>query len=97
MKNKIVATNPIISVITLNMNEIWSKTTIVRSDKKPTQLYALNIVIKRCLMQKERQIYHTNTNNKKKACVAIPISSNVNFKARNIIRDKERQFIIING
>lgn len=34
---------------------------------------------------------------KEKACVTLPISGAVDFKARNIIRNKKRWFIIING
>ena len=42
------------------------------------------------------KILHANTN-QKKAGVAILISDKIDFKIKNVIRDKERQYVMIKG
>ena len=41
-------------------------------------------------------IFHVN-GNQKKPRVAIPISNKIDLKIKNIIRDKERHYIMIKG
>ena len=43
-----------------------------------------------------KTIFHAN-GNQKKAGVAILISDNINFKRKNILRDKEGHYIMIKG
>ena len=43
-----------------------------------------------------KKIFHVN-GNQKKAGVAILISDKINFKIKNIIRDKEGHYIMIKG
>ena len=43
-----------------------------------------------------KKIFHVN-GNQKKAGVAILISDKIDFKIKNIIRDKERHYIMIKG
>ena len=47
-------------------------------------------------MRGRKRIFHAN-GNQKKAGVAIFVSSKIDFKIKNFIRDKEEHYIMIKG
>ena len=91
-----------VSIITLNVNGLnastkdtdWlngykNKTHICAAYKRPRDTYTLTV-------KRWRKIFHVN-GNQKKAGVAILISDKIDFKIKNIIRDKEGHYIMIKG
>ena len=56
---------------------------------RPTDTYRLKV-------KEQEKVFCTNWN-QKKAGVAILISDKIDFKTKNIIRDKEGQYIMIKG
>jgi len=95
-----------VSVITLNVNGLIAPTKRYRMTEwtqkqdpyicclqethfRPKDTYRLKV-------KGWEKIFHAN-GNQKKARVAILISDKIDFKIKNIIRDKEGQYIIITG
>ena len=95
-----------ISIITLNVNELKAPTKRHRlaewRKKQGRYIYCFqetNFTSRDTYKLKVRgwkEIPHAN-GNQKKAGVAILISDKIDFKMKNILRDKEGHYIIIKG
>ena len=87
-----------ISIITLNVNGLNAPT---KRHRLPEWIQKQDPYI--CCLQEThftlrgwKKIFHTN-GNQKKARVAILISGKIDFKIKNVTRDKEGHYIMIKG
>ena len=100
----VIGTN--ISIITLNVNGLNAPT---KRQRLPERIQKQDPYI--CCLQEThfrprdtyrlkvrggKKIFHAN-GNQKKAAVAILISDKIDFKMKNVIRDKEGHYIMIKG
>ena len=101
-----MATGSYLSIITLNVNGLNAPTKRQRLaewiQKQNFHIYCLQEThlktrdTYRLKVKGWKKIFHAN-GNQKKARVAILISDKIDFKIKNIIRDKEGHYIIITG
>ena len=92
-----------ISIITLNVNGLNAPTKrhrlaewIQKQDPQKQETHFRPRDTYRLKVKGGKKIFHTNRN-QKKAGVAILISDKIDFKIKNVIRDKEGQYIMIKG
>ena len=95
-----------ISITTLNVNGLNAPTKRIRlaewTQKQDPYICCLQEThfrprdIYRLKVRGWKNVFHAN-GNQKKAEVAILISEKIDFKIKTIIRDKERQYILIKG
>ena len=101
-----MATGSYLSTITFNVNGLNAPTNIQRlaewiQKQDPYLCYLQETHLKtrdtyRLKVKGWKKIFHENRN-QKRARVAILISDKINFKIKNIMRDKEGHYIMIKG
>ena len=93
-----------VSIITLNVKRLNAPTKRYRLNGYKNKIYifadckrpTLDLETHTDWVKGWKKIFHVN-GNQKKARLAILISDKIDFKISNIVRDKERQYIIIKG